>query len=737
MTASKWSEKDSNNKLAYVSAFVATFNTHKFTDSSFTVGSVYDNRTFEVDNNRRLEDQLAPSKTVGDTEAWRNGLDATRLLLGLPTDRITIQGIVTIAIDDFGQGTADATFSYFVNYMNSSAFVNSTYSVLLQNMKSATTDVNSPLYIGDTSIPSTIAMTYRTGTFSSGYDIVYLHTPRPSGVPTAMPSCGLGSFGTRSSCGKCPPGTYANIRGSTSCSACPQGYYTDTYGAEICKECSYPTTTSSKGSVTCDAYAVALDAGYLNTLLVGLVVLFLTCLMLANSGLRLKALVVMVLPTLNVLSDLYYLTTKLFFSYTLFICCLAMFLAPNIFFVRKLRKLKAIPHLYIPFPLFYFFDKLIFVGTDRGYPLVLGKHLSSSFERHDTIPKGLVFLIVWAMVASVQAMWIFVYLMWAVCINGPFIALWFSIGVFFYQTKVISITTIWNYWFSVYCYHSYYKKKIKIDTGIINEALFAEFLLQAIPQIVIQSMNNTATGQWDAVAVFSFVTSVFTASIGLYKLVYYVGIKRVKLRNVPLGIVTEHFLTDMILPPSRQRVRAKKILKVDTHILPPAIKARPEEIAFQLLLLICDEFVGSYLLTYRIRCPGDLLSLNGITALGLVKELSDDKELKEDFTKLMVMFKRRRRERVKELEQEKEAFRLLMKQMDVDLVNFMCRKRITDYKMLCHQPTDVLDEILEFIADLSIKRKLNKIFNTYPARRLDMKYVFLLIFFPLFLHVFF
>lgn len=43
MTASKWSEKDSNNKLAYVSAFVTTFNTHKFTDSSFAVGSVYDN----------------------------------------------------------------------------------------------------------------------------------------------------------------------------------------------------------------------------------------------------------------------------------------------------------------------------------------------------------------------------------------------------------------------------------------------------------------------------------------------------------------------------------------------------------------------------------------------------------------------------------------------------------------------------------------------------------------------
>ena len=70
-----------------------------------------------------------------------------------------------------------------------------------------------------------------------------------------------------------------------------------------------------------------------------------------------------------------------------------------------------------------------------------------------------------------------------------------------------------------------------VDTGDFNYSVFLHFLVESIPGIIIQAINNTLLGQWTGLAIFSMVCSGFMILNGLYAFVYY---RYMKGRRVPV-----------------------------------------------------------------------------------------------------------------------------------------------------------------------------------------------------------
>jgi hypothetical protein len=95
------------------------------------------------------------------------------------------------------------------------------------------------------------------------------------------------------------------------------------------------------------------------------------------------------------------------------------------------------------------------------------------------------------------------------------------LGVFFFQCKVIAIGAIWNFWFLVWTGTYEHSIDVIVDTSLLNESLLAEFLMETLPQLIIQVYNTQIIGQWTSIGYFSSILSIFIAFNGLYRYGYY------------------------------------------------------------------------------------------------------------------------------------------------------------------------------------------------------------------------
>ena len=56
-----------------------------------------------------------------------------------------------------------------------------------------------------------------------------------------------------------------------------------------------------------------------------------------------------------------------------------------------------------------------------------------------------------------------------------------------------------NTWYYIWTGSSKNDKKVEVDVALLNEALFAEFLFESLPQMIVQSLNNTLTSLWNPI----------------------------------------------------------------------------------------------------------------------------------------------------------------------------------------------------------------------------------------------
>ena len=199
-------------------------------ESDINVTKVVDMYALRASNRRRaalyehysrLAQQSASSKTFAKLVCGE--FDHTELFSSNQgsLEAIKIGYIVRSELSDVGVGTSELSniISEYKSKVISDSFAND-MTDFLKN---------------DTLFAAAIALDPIIYSITYNYTLEVLHSGSPSSQPTAMPSCGDGSFGSPADCGPCSPGTYTSIGGRSKCTPCEQMFYSDTYGAATCQ----------------------------------------------------------------------------------------------------------------------------------------------------------------------------------------------------------------------------------------------------------------------------------------------------------------------------------------------------------------------------------------------------------------------------------------------------------------------------------------------------------------------
>ena len=83
-----------------------------------------------------------------------------------------------------------------------------------------------------------------------------------------------------------------------------------------------------------------------------------------------------------------------------------------------------------------------------------------------------------------------------------------------------------------------------IDLKLLNQSLFATFVLESVPQLVIQVINNSLNNTWTAFTVLSVLASLYMLFCGIWKFIYWwwwcgLPLGKVPLSN-PLGFLGDY-----------------------------------------------------------------------------------------------------------------------------------------------------------------------------------------------------
>jgi hypothetical protein len=250
-----------------------------------------------------------------------------------------------------------------------------------------------------------------------------------------------------------------------------------------------------------------------------------------------------VIPALDIVSDLQYIIVTAFHSQLFFYPCVICVVLPASFFVWRLVSMHALlPHFLFPLPEFLEDGTLLWLGYRKGFPLYRGEKMRTlSFERHDTLNKLACFWLLWAACIAVQSLCLVVYVgLFAplIALHFPFWCLWFLLGCYLFQIKMMSVGQVWTLWFRVWrCKDGgRLDSRALVDTEVMNEALFAAFVLETIPHLILQAANNQYLEKWSSVAYFSTSLSVFNCLNGLYRFLYFTRFLGVKFEDIPLEI---------------------------------------------------------------------------------------------------------------------------------------------------------------------------------------------------------
>lgn len=567
---------------------------------------------------------------------------------------------------------------------------------------------------------------------ASTFESIMLRSPLPTSSPTGMPTCGIGSFGAPGDCGPCPPGRYTDQYNQIKCQLCPVGTYSTTYDAEFCLDCPWPRWSCFPGSTECSGYYLnTSDTVYYGTMFF-LVLVFLVCLSFGGEY-KVPAFAIMLFPTMDILSDLAYIMTSIYYDKYVFLSSVFFFIAPNFLWFFKVYEMKAYPCFYIPFPGYLFINEnIVFLWSEHGIPTINGdrcKGIPTKWEKIDSVGRFLLVLPFWLYYIPLQLVMYGLLVVWII-LHSPFLIFWGGIGIFLFQCKVLSIAVVWNIWFLGWVgpsrWPNYYKH-IKLDTAILNESLFAEFISETLPQLGLQSFNNALTNTFSTVGIFSSALSVTIAFNGLYRYGYYTVYKGLKIGEVP----TENFAAVAIgvkLDPDAEDVAGRseldvsKLLDKKRTVLYPTLDSgmimHPEEIAFLLLLYQCNKQINKWLLWNNILNPTRLLECRLVKLKNVIK-LIDDEEFSTDITILVNSFKDRIQEKgnSEDADAQVSVWELLLNMLDRDVIVFLFRNNILSPDQLYYASSDTLAVILGLVTNPKKKAVVGKYFSDFPAVR--------------------
>ena len=162
---------------------------------------------------------------------------------------------------------------------------------------------------------------------------------------------------------------------------------------------------------------------------------------------------------------------------------------------------------------------------------------------HDSLSSALWNVFVWVLAISCQAAYIAIVVVIIALPVFIFLPIWFGTGVILLWTKADAMRGVWDVWYFVWTTSREFDsdENVVVDTHILNSSLFAHYIMESIPNMKIQIVNNIQLqAPWTAIAIASIMFSLYNVLAGLYRYVYYrhmtcCYVKRQNLEDIPIS----------------------------------------------------------------------------------------------------------------------------------------------------------------------------------------------------------
>jgi hypothetical protein len=354
-------------------------------------------------------------------------------------------------------------------------------------------------------------------------------TSQPSGEPTSLPSviCPAGSFhplgvatDPTEPCELCPGGTYSDTAAATSCTPCA-GISYSANGAASAAECDLTTLQVGVWQLV----------GLFSVIIMAELVVFL-CNRPRENVRTLGFLVFF--SSFDLLSDLLFLLTTVFFSRALFVACFTVFLLPSLHFgwvtYHKIKSVASGPHWYrVWFP-------FIGVSMPGGYLHFLGKRVFCFEDIGGEGPRFVLYVLTFPLCGVAQ---ICLSIAW-VCTHAVMYPLLFVMGYFLYTTQLSQTHKMSKMWFRLILSEESFSNLAadipsdeELDIGGSNQAVIGEMLLESIPQACLVLINGNLMNELTTVDYISMSGSALIIANSLFKFGYWRLWMGVPLRHIP------------------------------------------------------------------------------------------------------------------------------------------------------------------------------------------------------------
>ncbi len=186
-----------------------------------------------------------------------------------------------------------------------------------------------------------------------------------------------------------------------------------------------------------------------------------------------------------------------------------LFVFPTIPFIYELYHLRATPSMFLVYypgkafanswvglyGIFYFWLSM----DPAGHPLYIVRHrykvtyrnIGFHFAEHESIPKLVYFVLSWVILIILQVVSLFPFYLWCLLLT-PYFTFLFITGVFAYQFKFMSFSSVWNLWFKYWVGHAErFEKSVidNVDTDHLNKSIFMYFIVALGPILGTQFYN--------------------------------------------------------------------------------------------------------------------------------------------------------------------------------------------------------------------------------------------------------
>ena len=155
-----------------------------------------------------------------------------------------------------------------------------------------------------------------------------------------------------------------------------------------------------------------------------------------------------------------------------------------------------------------------------------------AFEVHDNLFTLTFEVLVWCVAVVLQIFTLFAL--------PAFLLLWLVVGMILQLTQTITLSSMWNGWYLLWTGTDKFSDTGTggVDTEDLNYGILNHFLLEAVPGLALQAVNNTLMDTWttDALAITSIVMSIVMCVNVLYRYFYHSKLhaEPVGMKNIPV-----------------------------------------------------------------------------------------------------------------------------------------------------------------------------------------------------------